>query len=131
MGAWGAGNFQDDTALDWLSLSIQKPLVEDIESMLGSHDEGSGPAIIAAVEVLAVFCEAVPAVPPEPEVVTAWHYSYVEGWESYIDDLEPGPEYKAQKLQIINATFQRLLAVARKWHTEESDAAATADGPGD
>jgi len=116
MGAWGAGNFQDDTALDWLRLSVRQPIVEEIQSWLKKHDEGNGPAIIAAVEVLALLCERLPAEPPRPEEVTAWQRSYLRGWNRYIDGLEPTPEYKAKKLEVIKTTFEKLLALSKKWH---------------
>lgn len=31
MGTWGAGNFADDAALDWLGDQVQAPIVEMIE----------------------------------------------------------------------------------------------------
>jgi hypothetical protein len=121
MGARGAGNFEDDTALDWLWLNVQKPIVDDIQSFLGRHDEGNGPAIIAAVEVLALLCEHLPAAPPKPREVTDWRQSYVRTWKGYIDGLEPTAEFKVEKLAAINAAFKKLLKLSRNWHEKRAE----------
>jgi hypothetical protein len=129
MGAWGAGSFQDDTALDWLWLNVQKPILDDIQSFLDHHDEGSGPAILAAIEVLALLCEHLPAVPPKPQEVTAWHKEYVRGWKGYIDGLEPTPDSKAAKLAAINAAFEKLLGLSRQWQDKRTGRGTAPDRP--
>jgi GNAT superfamily N-acetyltransferase len=116
MGTWGPGNFQDDRARDWLWQSAQIPLVKTIESELKCQDEGNDHVIMAAVEVLTLLCEQLNAIPPEPEEVTKWRVSYVRAWKCYIDNLDPEQDYKKQRLEVINATFDRLLTRSRKWH---------------
>lgn len=114
MGTWGAGNFADDSSLDWLYTDVQKPLMDTIERELHDHDEGNGTVIIAAVEVLALICEHTPAMPPKPEDVARWRQAYLKTWNGYIDGLDPKAGYKETRLQAIEATFDRLATVARQ-----------------
>src|SRR5262245_31243933 len=99
MGVWGAGNFQDDQALDYLWSEVQQPLIRRIEKMFtipesASPDEPDGAQIMAAVEILAVLCENLNAAPPKPEDVEKWHGTYLQIWDGSIDRLDPKPEYK-------------------------------------
>lgn len=115
MGTWGPGNFEDDTALDWLH-DVQRPLIETIETNLRDQDERNDHLIMAAVEVLAVICEQLNAVPPEPEQVVNWRDSYLKAWDGYIDNLSPKGDYKQERRAVIVKTFDRVLVVAKKWH---------------
>jgi len=114
MGAWGAGNFDDDAALDWIEDQVKAPIVEMIDCEISNHDEGNGTEIMAAVEVLAILCEHTPLLPPELVEIVKWRQAYLETWNGYIDELDPKPGYKEDRLRIIEATFDRLAAVAQK-----------------
>jgi hypothetical protein len=121
MGVWGAGNFQQDNALDFLWREVQLPLVRQIEKVLPdpacaqADDPDSGP-IMAAVEVLAVLAEQVNAVPPKPEEVTQWRDVFLPAWDRTSDDVYFRIEDVAARRQVILATFERLQALATKWH---------------
>lgn len=112
MGTWGAGNFHEDSALDWLGLEVQGPLVATIERELRDHDEANGALIMAAVEVLAMICENTPVLPPDPRKVEDWRRRYMATWGKYIDELDPKPGFKEERLRVIDATFNRLATVA-------------------
>jgi hypothetical protein len=116
MGTWGAGNFQDDNALDWLWSEVQQPLLRKIESAVAGHDESNGHTIMAAVEVLTVLCEQLQANPPKPPEVAAWRDAYLAAWEGYIDALGCKPKFKKERRAVIVNTFDRLLATSRKRH---------------
>jgi hypothetical protein len=116
MGTWGASNFQDDHALDWLARAVTEPLVATIESGLRGQDEANDHVITAAAEVLAVVCENLNTYPPEPSRIAGWRDSYLRAWDSYIDGLDPKPEYKEVRRTVIVETFNRLLKVAKRWH---------------
>jgi hypothetical protein len=115
MGTWGAGNFQNDSALDWLGGEVKR-LIAFLESNLRGQDEANDHDITAAAEVLAVLFENLNAYPPEPTRIAGWRDSYLRAWDSYIDSLGPEPSYKEDRRAVIVETFARLLKVAKKWH---------------
>src|SRR5690349_4292199 len=118
MGTWGPGNFSDDNALDWLG-SLVDELVSGIDRSMAHTELICGHALAARVEVLALLCEQLNAVPPKPEVVTVWRAWHMRTWEAQIDSYHPKPEYKAQRRDVLQATFSRLLNVAARWHRRE------------
>ena len=112
MGTWGAGNFDNDSAGDWLVETVFDPIVATINECLHDHDEANGPFIMAAVETLAVVCEHLPVMPPEPTVVEKWRDTFLKSWEGYMEDLQPEPGRKEARKRVIEATFDRLLRIA-------------------
>ncbi|HKI34164.1 MAG TPA: DUF4259 domain-containing protein [Gemmataceae bacterium] len=118
MGTWGAGNFSDDNALDWLG-SLVDELVADIDKGMARPEAICGHWLAAQIEVLALLCEQLNAVPPTPQEVTAWRKTYLQTWEAEIDDYDPDPEYKAKRREVIDSTFARLAAVAERWHRHD------------
>jgi hypothetical protein len=116
MGTWGAGNFQSDGTLDWLAGDVVKPLVETIESNIRGVDESNDQIVTAAVEVLAVLCEQLNAVPPWVDRILGWRAAYLRAWEGFIDAIARKSDYKARRREVIDRTFARLLAVAKQWH---------------
>ena len=121
MGAWGAGNFQQDCALDFVWSEVQQPLIRQIEKVLAdpacahADDPESGP-IMAAVELLAVLTEQVNASPPKPEEVVRWHDAFLPAWERTCNAVYFRAEDAAARREVILATFARLAALAAKWH---------------
>jgi Domain of unknown function (DUF4259) len=113
VGTWGAGNLDDDSALDWLGGEVDK-LVETIQRELSAQDESNDTIITAAVEVLALICEQTPAIPPKPAKIAEWRRAHLEKWNSYIDQLDPQPGFKEERQRVISSTFDRLAAVAQK-----------------
>ena len=73
MGTWAEGNFDNDSARDWLAETISDPLMATINECLPDHDEGNGDYIMAAVETLAVVCERLPVTRPERDLVQKRH----------------------------------------------------------
>jgi hypothetical protein len=120
MGTWEAGNFDNDEALDYVA-EIQAPLLHQLEHIiadphLAEPDEPTSARVMAAAEILAILCEQCNAVPPKPDIVTQCQEAYLPVWDGYIDRLEPDPEYKLERRKVIQATFERLLNLARQWH---------------
>lgn len=115
MGTWGAGNFSDDGALDWLWSDITNPLCKSIAES-GDHDESMGYIIAAKVEVLSILCEQVGAMPPTIQEVAVWRDGYLQAWDGYIDSLEPSPGYKEERREVILTTFARLMAASVRFH---------------
>jgi hypothetical protein len=117
MGTWGAGNFADDRALDWLGGFVDG-LVDRIEEGMADPEAGCSHPLGAQLEALAVLCEQLNAVPPEPARVARWREKYVRTWDAGIDAYGPDPQYKADRRKVIEATFDRLAAVAERWHMD-------------
>src|SRR5262249_7590017 len=88
----------------------------DIEQGMPSPAAICGHRLAAQVELLALLCEQVHAVPPRPERVAAWRKRYLRIWEAEIDDYGPDAEYKAKRREVIDATFTRLDTAAERWH---------------
>lgn len=77
MGAWGAGNFENDTALDWVweleqatDLSVVESAIADVLNCDKYLDADLGSIGLAAAEVVAALRDK----PPDdlPEEVSAW-----------------------------------------------------------
>jgi hypothetical protein len=77
MGAWGAGNFENDTALDWVceleqatDLGVVKSAIADVLNCDAYLDADQGSTGLAAAEVVAALRDK----PPDdlPEEVSAW-----------------------------------------------------------
>jgi hypothetical protein len=119
MGVWGAGNFANDEALDYLEAEVVPPLARQLMKVLDSPhlaepDEPASARIMAAVEVLALLAEQCNAHPPHSGAVDQCKATYLEVWEGYIDKLHPAPGFKEQRRAVIAATFDRLIRAARR-----------------
>jgi len=118
MGTWGPGNFDDDTAADHLSLLVSR-LVDEIDVAPGDPaalepDEYWGVAVPCNVEILATIAEKqwVGCALPSPRVIERWRETYLGVWERGIDALEPAPEDKRQRREVLRATFDHLIELA-------------------
>jgi len=117
MGTWGAENFADDVALDWLG-NFSDELVAQIRAGMRHDELICGHLVMAQIEVFALLCENLNVIPLEPGEVALWRDAVLETWDANIDGYEPKPEYKTERRSIIEATFARLAAVAEKYHQE-------------
>jgi hypothetical protein len=115
MGAWGAGNFDNDGARDYLhevvaflldkiNYALQDDLIEPDE--LGESE------LVPSVDLLALLCEQRHARPPEPNVVKEWKERYLACWDT--DDIDEWvtEDFKLERRKIIEETFNRLLRIA-------------------
>lgn len=121
MGTWGSGNFESDTALDHLSIVVDRLVTEVAEAMAGDPveiepDEFWGVAVPCNLELLHVLAQAGYAVDhlPEAGVVEEWKKTFMAVWEETIDGLEPSPVFKEERRSVLNRTFDQLAdAIAR------------------
>ena len=82
MGTWGPGNFDNDSANDYVD-EFTRELADKIEQFFAGdedecdfEEEGEG-VIIHTIEILAVICEECSGLPPAPEVVAGWKTNYL------------------------------------------------------
>ena len=119
MGTWGADNFANDTTLDWFGPLVEGWLAEIAEAIASPDclepDEYEGNVVPAQLELLCVLAESGRHVPwPDAGTLTAWRDTFLTVWEDTIDDLEPTPEYRAERRQVLASTFDRALALATR-----------------
>ncbi|CAL9576185.1 hypothetical protein SUDANB171_04918 [Streptomyces sp. enrichment culture] len=119
MGTWGSGNFESDTARDYLSSFMDQLVAEVAEVMDGDPvaiepDEYWGVAVPCQLELLHVLIRAGHAsdTPLRPEVVEKWKTHFMAVWERTIDGLEPSREYKDERRAVLVRTFDRLAGAA-------------------
>ncbi|MFJ8043384.1 DUF4259 domain-containing protein [Kitasatospora sp. NPDC096147] len=119
MGTWGSGNFESDTALDHLSIVIDRLVGEVAEAMAGDPvelepDEYWGVAVPCHLELLHALAEGGYAGGslPEAEVVEGWKRTFMAVWEQSIDGLEPSPAFKEERRAVLHRTFDRLARAA-------------------
>jgi Domain of unknown function (DUF4259) len=130
MGTWGPGNFENDTAADHL-MDLCRPLLGEIEEAMEEPvslqpDQDDADIVMANLEVIACLSEHLgryehsklgkilyPCVLPFPEKVAKWKQGYLALWDGYIDELEPAPDYKKKRREVIVETFDRLERLAR------------------
>jgi hypothetical protein len=120
MGVWGAENFRNDAALNFLASAVEVPMTDQLRRIvenpaLADPEEEASFEVMAAVEVLAVLCENINAHPPPTQLVEDCRDLCLRGWDLGIDKLNPDPEYKKERRAVIEATFERLLRVCREW----------------
>ncbi|WP_062207086.1 DUF4259 domain-containing protein [Streptomyces sp. NBRC 109706] len=123
MGTWGSGNFESDTARDYLSSFMDRLVAEVAEVMDGDPvaiepDEYWGVAIPCQLELLQVLTRAGHSsdTPLRPEVVERWKEHFMAVWERTIDDLGPAPGYKEQRRAVLIRTFDQLADAAAAGH---------------
>ncbi|MDH6132468.1 hypothetical protein P3T37_001853 [Kitasatospora sp. MAA4] len=123
MGTWGSGNFDDDTAADHLSIVTDRLIAEVAEAMAGDPvrieaDEYWGVAVPCNLELLYLLNQQgyVGAELPKADVIEGWKASYLPIWERSIDELDPKPEHRTARREILVRTFDQLTTLARARH---------------
>jgi hypothetical protein len=122
MGTWGPGNFQNDGALDWLAEvvdELEETVLSRIDTPAADIDEEGESHLMPAVELLATLADRHGAIPPHPDVVSAWAANYLQRYDGRIDALAPSADYKKERRDVIEATFDRLLRAAKTFHRED------------
>ena len=126
MGTWGSGNFESDTALDHLSIIVDRLVTEVAEAVAGDPvaiepDEYWGVAVPCNLELLHVLAQAGYAANslPEAGVVKEWKKTFMAVWERAIDGLEPSPGFKDERRSVLNRTFDHLADAAARCTTAD------------
>jgi hypothetical protein len=117
MGTWGAGNFSNDGALDYIA-HIEDSLVKDIERILGggarlNEEIGREFVLIPNVVIISLLCEHCNAAPPKEKDVKRWRKKYLQAYDKEIDAWGVDEEFKAQRREVIDQTFAKLQEQAR------------------
>ncbi len=112
MGTWGAENFANAGARDYLALLAAKLMATINEIFIDDErlalDEDGESMFMPSVELLALLCERYFIVPPRPNMVRQWHERYLERYDATIDQLMPENDFKVERRQVIEKTFRWL-----------------------
>ncbi len=135
MGVWGAGNFDGDLPRDFLA-----DLVYRWEQLIDALLAGDTPEeaiafqfdlrldtceayVMPTVEVLITVAERLePDYLPSPETVEQWRSQYLDLFDREARSWDASPEHEAERRAVIEATFSRLLDIARLRPAGESGA---------
>ena len=121
MSASGHGNFDSDTARDWLA-EFTDGLRTEIEDAMRdpeclAPDEYEGTVVPCQIQILCELDETGRAPQwPKPEIAERWKQVYLKAWDAAIDGLKPTPKHKAARRATLVDTFDRMLALARRQH---------------
>lgn len=123
MGTWGPGNFEDDAAADGLG-EITDDLISKITEAFSDEDddtelepdEWGGTMVPAWLEILTDISSAgrVGATFPPLATIEAWRDRYLRVWQDGIDELDPDEDYRAERRQVLDRTFERAVELAHK-----------------
>ena len=117
MGVWAHGNFDNDTALDWLD-DITGQLLDEIAEVMESPelleaDELDADLVPCRIELLCAMAEkSMPPRWPDVQLLAQWKQIFLQAWDGSIDELESSPDYKRERRATLVATFDRMLALA-------------------
>lgn len=127
MGTWGSGNLDSDGALDCVSERSDE-LVASIWESLRDADSAEADEYeydelfvnlewLFAVEGAGCFNGwGLPDVAELDPVLEGW----LTAWSTYFDGLA-GPEFKAERRRVIEATFGRFRKICAKYEAQRSD----------
>lgn len=105
MGTWDAGNFDNDSALNFVSGvadGVRQEMappeeVEEIELVM---------AAVAIYKALVAHCHAPP---PAATQIGELKDAVLQLYDAQIDELDPDPEFKTQRRGVIEQTFDEFL----------------------
>ena len=134
MGRWGAGNFDDDIARDFLNdiiarseRFIERILAGDYPEEargLSSLEDAGECCLVPTVEVIIALHERLGSeYLPNPETVARWSRDYLDRLEQILKETDPSvlAWYREERRPVIVDTFNRLLILSEKIWTDDGD----------
>jgi tetratricopeptide (TPR) repeat protein len=137
MGTWGEGNFDGDTSTEHLYALMDRLVAEVTTAMANPQDiepdEYWGCAIPCNIEILNVIARQRWSGTniPKPAIVEQWKRDYLSVWDGHIDELEPAPEHKTKRREVLVKTFDELLTHALWYDNDCDDVIARLGAPSD
>ena len=117
MGAWGPGNFDSDSALDWYLIDLAKPLLTQMRRTVSSRtrlepDEPDSTKFMCALEVLATLDRGLKPILPGREELKEWKARYLDVFDSFAAE-EGDPSRFAARRRVVVKTFESAIRQAR------------------
>lgn len=110
MGSWASGNFDNDSALDFLS-DVIKNVDQDIRP---PEDVEDIDMLMGAVAIRKALVELVPANPPPREQIEELKDAVLQLYDDEIDSLDPSEETKIERRRVIEKTFDDFLKLLKE-----------------
>jgi hypothetical protein len=107
MGTWSSENFGNDAALD-LVCSVANNVKKELAAPSGVEDLE---LVMAAVAILKALIEHCHAPRPDSSEIIALRDKVLAIYDAEIDELDPSPEFKAERRKVIEQTFDEFLAL--------------------
>jgi hypothetical protein len=135
MGIWGTGNFDGGYPRDFLADMVYRweQLIDAI--LAGELPEEAAryrgdlrhttceTCVMPLIEVIIAVAERLePDYLPAPETVEGWRSQYLSLFDREAGTVGYVPGYEAERRGVIEATFSRLLSLARSMPVEEPGA---------
>ena len=129
MGTWGLGNFENDSAMDFIDEEIDRH-VAAIEAIFADGDrfrldEDAEGELMPRVAILSFLCRDCGGVfntaPGHMADVGAWKARYLQMYDDQIDGMEPRGDFKAQRRAVIADTFDRLIKLQKLQHRQPAE----------
>ena len=128
MGAWDAGNFDNDSARDFLVVMTDRWISIIDEALAGEPPPEAAPmelapgleliegCVMPTAELLIATFERFEEAErvPTPKQVAGWSDLALVTYDAEIDGFVPDEEYKRDRRRVIADTFARLLAIAEE-----------------
>src|SRR5262245_42248478 len=102
MGAWGAGNFENDAYLDTVE-HVLEAAISEIAAFSGSERCGIEDldAVMACVAIHLMLHEHCSASAPDASLAKVLHAKVLNLYDERIDSLQPDPGYKVARRGIV------------------------------
>ena len=120
MGTWGKGNFDNDTAADFLSIHTSE-LISEIEGIIDQPeeiepDEYEGVALLCKIEILTILTKQgwVGCVHPNAATIRLWKEKYLFVYDNY-RGLEDDVEFNKERRKLIQHTFDEYILSINEW----------------
>lgn len=113
MGAWVAGNFDNDTALDMLG-AVTGVIDPEIEGFMKSDSVvvEDLDQIVACVAIRVALVERCSALPPSEDEAKALRGKVLDIFDREFDELEPAEGHKEARRKAIVDTLDELVRLA-------------------
>lgn len=114
MGAWGAGVFDNDEALDVLT-DASKVATTEIDGFFNNLDRVNFEdidCVLACIAIQTALITACGAPRPTKAYAESIHRRMLEIYDSEIDDYEPEPEYRESRRAVIAETLKQYVAAS-------------------
>lgn len=120
MGVWGAGNFDNDMAGEFLD-ELKMQLIRNVEEAISHNmdidlDEQFDGLVMPSVDVLITICEQYEVSPMlDTTKVTQWKKFFLSYYNTTIDQYGAKEPYKQNRRKVIEQTFDKLEALSREY----------------
>lgn len=119
MGTWGTRNFDNDSAGDFYLQFIERMMMEirlTMKNELRIHAGNYwGDVIPCMIDLIRVIAEQdFHCLDLDTEEFKRWKQTFMDRWRMTIYECNPDEEYRKEREQVLNDTFDNLIAVSER-----------------